>query len=146
MDLGGLLLDRPSWLVDISLLVIRVFIGTCLVIYGLNKLGLGRAPGVSSSVRWLSELEMPMSTLQARIVMLFELVGGTLLVAGLFARPTCVLLLGMVLAFIGASNQKSGLLITNERSRTGYLINLAVVCGVLALLGPGSISLDAVLF
>jgi uncharacterized membrane protein YphA (DoxX/SURF4 family) len=40
----------------------------------------------------------------------------------------------------------AGYLITTDPPGAEYTINLAVVCGLFLLLGPGSISLDALLF
>ena len=40
----------------------------------------------------------------------------------------------------------AGYLITNNPPGAEYTINLAAICAVFALLGPGHYSLDAVLF
>ena len=40
----------------------------------------------------------------------------------------------------------AGYLITNDPPGAEYTINLAVVCGMFLLIGPGAISLDAMLF
>ena len=40
----------------------------------------------------------------------------------------------------------AGYMITNDPPGAEYTINLAVICGMFLLLGPGAISLDAILF
>ena len=40
----------------------------------------------------------------------------------------------------------AGYLITNDPPGAEYTINLAVICGVFALLGPGRASLDFLVF
>jgi putative oxidoreductase len=40
----------------------------------------------------------------------------------------------------------AGYLITNDPPGAEYTINLAVICAAIAIVGPGSLSLDAMLF
>jgi putative oxidoreductase len=87
-----------------------------------------------------------MPAIQARMAMLSELVGGALLALGLFTRPSCaVLIVTMAVAGI-VGHRGAGYLITNDPPGAEYTINLAVVCLMFLLIGPGAISLDAILF
>jgi len=91
-------------------------------------------------------LGVPFPAVQARLAMLSELVGGALLVVGLFHRPAalvCMVTL-LVAAFIG--HKGGGYLITNSPSGNEYALNLAVILLVMALLGPGPYSLDSHFF
>ena len=97
-------------------------------------------------VAWLDELGVPMPRIQARMAMLSELSGGTLLVLGLFARPACLLLIITMIIAGRIGHRGAGYLITNEPPGAEYTINLAVICMVFAVLGPGAYSLDAMLF
>ncbi len=65
---------------------------------------------------------------------------------GLFTRPAFLLLtVTMIIAGRGV-HRGAGYLITNDPPGAEYTINLAVVCLTFFLLGPGAVSLDALLF
>jgi putative oxidoreductase len=75
-----------------------------------------------------------------------ELLGGSLLVLGLATRPAAlVLIITMAVAGI-VGHRGAGYLITNEPPGAEYTLNLAVVCFMFLLMGPGAISLDAAIF
>ena len=84
--------------------------------------------------------------MQARMAMLSELVGGVLLTVGLFTRPACLVLIGTMIVAGRLGHRGAGYLITNDPPGAEYTINLAAICFVLLLLGPGAFSLDALLF
>lgn len=144
MDLGTLL-NTALW-PDLALLIGRGFIGVCFVIHGLGKLGLVGTGNMQGFVEWLESLGVPMAPIQARIAMLSEITGGTLLALGLFMRPACVLLIGTMVVAGRLGHRNAGYLITNEPPGAEYTINLAAICFVFLLLGPGAFSLDAMIF
>ena len=146
MDFEGLLVASWPGLVDIALLGLRLFIWVCFVVHGLGKLGLVGTGNMAGFVAWLEELGVPMAGTQARIAMLSELTGGTLLALGLFARPACVLLFLTMVVAGRLGHRGAGYLITNDPPGAEYTINLAVICVALFLTGPGSYSLDAWIF
>lgn len=146
MDLGWLLVGTWTELEDAALLVCRVAIGGCFVIHGLGKLGLVGTGSMAGFVAWLKELGVPQAEIQARMAMLSELAGGSLLALGLFTRPACLLLVFTMIVAGRIGHRGAGYLITNDPPGAEYTINLAVICACLALLGPGSLSLDALLF
>ncbi len=146
MDLASLLLDRPGWALDVGLLLTRLFIGICFIVHGLGKLGLVGTGDMDGFVAWLDELGVPMPDVQARIAMLSEIVGGTLLTLGLFTRPACALLIGTMVIAARLGHRGAGYLITNDPPGAEYTINLAVICGLILLLGPGAVSFDAAFF
>ena len=68
------------------------------------------------------------------------------LAMGLFTRPAAVVLI-FTMAIAGLVGHKgSGYLITNDPPGAEYTINLAALCFVFLLTGPGAFSLDALLF
>ena len=146
MDLGTLLVDNNGFLVNTALLVGRVAIGVCFVIHGLGKLGIVGTGNMQGFVEWLQSLGVPMAPVQARMAMLSEIGGGTALALGLFARPACLLLIFTMIVAGRIGHKGAGYLITNDPPGAEYTINLAVVCGVFFLMGPGVVSLDALLF
>ena len=146
MDLGILLVGSTPILTDVALLLGRGFIGLCFVVHALGKLGLVGSGNMRGFVEWLRELGVPYPAIQARLAMLAELTGGTLLAVGLLTRPACLLLVITMVQAGRLGHRGAGYLITNEPPGAEYTINLAVICAVFALTGPGRISLDAIFF
>jgi len=146
MELGPLLVDRADWMIDVALLIGRGFIGVCFVIHGLGKLGIVGTGNMEGFVDWLRSLGVPMAAVQGRVAMASEIAGGSLLVAGLFTRPACLLLIATMIVAGRLGHRGAGYLITNDPPGAEYTINLAVICAVFALLGPGRASLDFLVF
>ncbi len=146
MDLSNWLTGSSGWAVDLAVFVGRATIGVCFVIHALGKLGLVGTGDMQGFTAWLRELGVPMPAVQARMAMLSELVGGTLLALGLFMRPACLLLIFTMVVAGRLGHRGAGYLITNDPPGAEYTINLAVICAVFALIGPGALSLDALLF
>lgn len=146
MDLGTLLNASTPALTDLAILVMRVFIGVCFVVHGLGKLGLVGTGDMKGFVAWLESMNVPFAPIQARMAMASEIAGGVALTLGLFTRPACLLLIGTMIVAGRLGHKGCGYLITNEPPGAEYVINLAAICFVIALLGPGVYSLDRLLF
>ena len=134
------------WHEHLGMLLARVAIGGCFVIHGLGKLGLVGSGSMQGFVQFLESLGVPLAPVQARMAMASELAGGSLLALGLFTRPACLLLIVTMLVAGWLGHKGAGYLITNNPPGAEYTINLAVICFVLFLTGPGVISLDYLLF
>ena len=146
MDLGSVLVETTGGSASLALLVGRVFIGVCFIVHALGKLGIVGTGNMQGFVGWLESLGVPYAPVQARMAMLSELIGGGLLALGLFTRPACLLLMGTMIVAGRLGHRGSGYLITNEPPGAEYTINLAAICFVFLLLGPGAASLDALIF
>ena len=146
MDLGALLNDTNPLFLDLALLIGRVAIGVCFMIHAFGKLGWVGSGSMDGFASWLGDLGVPMPAVQARMAMLSELVGGALLALGLATRPACLVLIFTMLVAGVVGHRGAGYLITNDPPGAEYTINLAVVCLMFLLIGPGAISLDSLLF
>jgi putative oxidoreductase len=146
MDLGTLLHGTNPLFLDVALLVGRVAIGLCFVVHALGKLVIIGSGTMAGFAEWLGTIGVPMPELQARLAMASELVGGLLLTLGLATRPAAFVL---ILTMGGAGlmgHRGAGYLISNDPPGAEYTLNLAAVCLMFPLIGPGTISLDATLF
>ncbi len=146
MDHSTVLTESSPALIDLGLLMLRVFIGVCFVVHALGKLGIVGTGNMSGFASWLADLGVPYAPAQAYVAMLSELVGGTLLVVGFLTRPAALLLVGTMIVAGKLGHRGAGYLITNDPPGAEYTINLAVVCAVVALFGPGGYSLDSLMF
>ena len=146
MDLGALLTEMNPLATDIALLVGRVAIGICFMIHAFGKLGWIGDGNLDGFASWLADLGVPMPAVQARMAMLSELLGGLALTIGFATRPAAVVLIFTMLVAGMVGHRGGGYLILNDPPGAEYTINLAVICFMFLLLGPGAISLDAMLF
>lgn len=146
MSAADVFISASPFLINLALLILRLFLGVCFVIHGLGKLGIVGPGNMAGFTGWLKSLGLPFPALQARMAMLSELVGGVLITIGLGTRIAALFCLCamLVAAFIG--HRGGGYLITNNPPGNEYALNLAMLMFVLILLGPGQHSLDYLVF
>lgn len=108
-----------------------VFIGT----------GWGKLNNIGSTVEYFASLHIPAPAFQARLASGVELVGGVLLLLGLFTRLAVLpMAFTMVIAIITAKRDE----LDGLRALLGFEEWTYIVLFVwLALAGPGPLSLDA---
>ncbi|HMN67002.1 MAG TPA: DoxX family protein [Bdellovibrionales bacterium] len=145
MESIGTMLLQPMY-VDYALLVARLALGLCFVVHAMGKLGLVGPGNMAGFAGWLKSMGLPFPEAQARAAMLCELVGGLLIAVGLFTRVGFVLAGSTMIVAATIGHRGGGYLITNTPPGNEYALNLAILCGVFFLLGPGALSLDAILF
>ncbi len=129
-------LDRFSWVgpLAVRLSLGAVFLGT----------GWGKVHNLAQVTSFFTELGIPFPAVQATIVSGIELVGGTLIILGLFTRFAALPLLGtMVVAILTAKRPE----IAGIRSLLAFEES-TYLAGFLWLFvaGAGKASLDALLF
>ena len=137
-----LALSPMDRLAEFAPLVVRAIVGVIMAAHGLQKL-LG---GPANFGGVLGQLGVPAPTLMAFVVTFVELVGGILLVVGLFSRLAALLLtIDLVVAILLV---KVGVgFLSPQSGGVGAELDLALIAGFLAVLfaGPGRISLDRAL-
>jgi putative oxidoreductase len=133
-------------MIDVAILIARIFIGICFVIHGLGKLGIVGTGNMQGFAGWLKSLGIPFAEAQARAAMAAEVLGGTLITFGLLTRVGLILCFFTMVMAATIGHKGGGYLITNNPPGNEYALNLAVICVVLFLLGPGAYSIDAFLF
>ena len=136
------------------LFAIRVFWGWSLAVSGWGKLN-----HIDKVVEFFGSLNLPNPPLFARAVSLLELVGGALLLLGLFSRPIALILTGnMIGAYMTADSEAWHSFFTDPDSGnftffggdTGKFFAAdpfpyLMVSIIVLIFGPGLISLDALI-
>ncbi len=121
-----------------GLLILRLGIGTMMIIHGFPKLagGMEMWTGVGKSMGLIGINFLP--TFWGFMAAATEAIGGLFLILGLFFRPVNILLVfTMIIAsLVHFSNPKEGI---NEAS---HAIELAIVFFSLIFIGPGKYSMD----
>ncbi len=122
-----------------GLTVLRVVVGIVFLLHGWQKVSVFGLHGVTGM---LSSLGIPLPNVSAVILIGVELIGGALLILGLGARWAALLIaIDMTVAILFV-HLKAGFF-----SPKGFEFPLTLLAAAicLALAGPGSLSLDAVI-
>jgi putative oxidoreductase len=129
---------------NIALLALRLVIGGLFVGHGAQKLfGWFGGYGLVGTGAWMDSIGLRPGRQMALVAGASEVLGGILLIAGLWLPVAALLIGGAMLVAIAKVHIKNGVWVTNN----GYEYNLVLLVAVvaLALIGPGSLSLGAVL-
>jgi putative oxidoreductase len=142
-DVRTLALSPLNRLAEFAPLVVRVIVGVIMSAHGWQKL----MGGPANFAGGLAQLGVPLPGLMAWVVTLVELVGGILLIVGLFSRLVALLLTIEFIVAILTVKIHVGLIAPPNSAYSGAELDLALIAGFLVVLltGPGRISLDHVL-
>ena len=123
-------------------LLLRLGVGLTFFFSGLGKVMGGHAIGFFTS------LGIPLPQVMGPFVTYLELIGGLLLIVGLFTRPVALLLIGVMLVAMLTVNiggvMEEGLPGGFSNIRTEFLLLLGSAS--LVILGGGLLSLDEAFF
>ena len=135
-----LLVSRNTSFINFSLLLLRCITGLILYVAGAGKVfGWYGGYGLKKTLEAFWSM-MHINSFWAYVSSFTELIGGFLLIIGLLARPAALFVaINMVVATIYVGTDKFF-------AQAAYPLTLAITSFVILLLGPGSISLDALLF
>lgn len=124
--------------------LLRVVTGTIFAAHGAQKLfGWFGGYGLEGTGGWMESIGLAPGYLMALLAGGAEFIGGLLLVAGLFTRPSAVVLAFTMLIAVFAVHIDNGLFMANN----GYEFGLALlaISAALAIRGAGSYSADTLL-
>jgi putative oxidoreductase len=129
---------------DVGLLALRLAVGLTFAAHGAQKaFGWWAGPGPD---RWrgaVGSMGFSPARLFGLVSTTIELVGGLLLAVGLLSAFAAAALVAQVVVIVTRAHWPKGFF--NSVGGFEYPLLLGVVAGVVGLLGPGAISLDAVL-
>jgi putative oxidoreductase len=128
---------------SLFLLLIRLYWGWLLAVSGWGKL-----THIDKVVEFFGSLNLPAPSLFARTVSTLELVGGALLMLGLFSRPIALILTGnMIGAYVTADSEAWHSFFTEDSAKffAADPFPYLLVSILVLLFGPGKIALDEVI-
>jgi putative oxidoreductase len=137
-DPAAPLVPMPRPVRDVVLLLGRLVLGVVLIVHGAQKL----AQGPAATAEGFTQMGIPLPEIAAVFATAAELGGGALLVLGLLT-PLAALLPAVVMA--GAVSAHAGNGVFVGEGGWEFAATLGVAALVVAVAGPGRLSLDAVL-
>jgi putative oxidoreductase len=123
---------------DIAMLLIRIALGVVMLAHGVKH-----ARGRAKTTAWFGSIGFNMPEFQWLASTATELGVGVLLIAGLGTSLAAAGLIGITVVAFASVHRKAGFWIT-ARPDEGYeyVMILAVAALGLAMIGPGSVSVD----
>ncbi|MFG1923307.1 DoxX family protein [Cryptosporangium sp. NPDC048952] len=124
---------------DAGVFVIRVVVGATMILHGWNHWrGGGRIDGTAS---WFESLGLRPGRLHAWSSVLVEIAAGAGLAAGFLTPLSAGAIVGVMTVAAVIEHWTHGFFVF--RNGFEYVLMIAVVCGGLAITGPGRISVDS---
>lgn len=127
--------------VDIAAVLLRVVVGLTLVAHGYNHLW-GRG-GLAGTARWFASLGLRPPKLHAVLSGVGELAAGAALAIGLLTPLAAAFVVGTMVTAGITTHRRNGFFVFKEGYE--YVLMIGVVCAVIGLLGPGTVSVDRLL-
>jgi putative oxidoreductase len=125
----------------LALAILRVVLGFIFAVHGWQKYN---DIGIAGMQAGFGQMGVPNAEVLAVLVILLELVGGTLLILGFLSRPIAALLAVEMIGALVLVHAPNGFFV-NENGYELVLI-LAAAALTIALAGPGRFSLDYAVF
>ena len=125
---------------DWATMPLRLGLGIMFLAHGLQKaFGLLGGSGIEGFSQMISGLGFSPATPIAYLVAYIELIGGLLLIVGLFTRITSAVLIIVMLVAMLKVHFSNGFFAMNG----GYEYNFIIICSCISLLisGPGHLSI-----
>jgi putative oxidoreductase len=132
--------DARDMGISSGLLVLRVVVGLVFFMHGWQKLV---DNGIGATQQDFDGMGVPLPDITAVIVTFVELIGGTMLIAGLLTRIVGLVLIIDMISAMFIVHVKYGIFVSNG----GYELVFLLAGGALSLViaGPGTYSADALI-
>lgn len=130
--------DRPP--TDLASLLLRLTIGPMLFVHGYNKV-FGKG-GLEGTTGWFDSLGLKPAFVHARMAAATEIGAGTLLTLGAASPMPAAATIGLMTTAARTDHRGKGFFVF--KGGWEYTGVVAAVAAVLAALGPGRFSVDAV--
>jgi len=125
--------------VDIAMLVLRVWVGIVMIAHGVNH-----ARNLEGTARWFEKVGFRSPQINARLSAGNEIAIGLGLVTGLLTTVAAAALAATMLVAFWSIHRFAGFFVFHRPDEGyEYVATLAVAALVIAIVGPGSVSLDA---
>lgn len=125
--------------VDIAMLVLRVWAGIVMIAHGVNH-----ARNLEGTARWFERVGFRSPQINARLSAGNEIAIGLGLVTGLLTTVAAAALAATMLVAFWSIHRFAGFFVFHRPDEGyEYVATLAVLALVIAIVGPGSVSLDA---
>lgn len=125
--------------IDVAMLVLRVWLGIVMLAHGINH-----ARSQEGTAQWFAKVGFKSPKLNARLSALSEVAIGLGLIVGLLTSVAAAALVAtMFLAFWSVHRFAGFFVFHRPDEGYEYVATLAVAALVIAIIGPGSVSLDA---
>lgn len=125
--------------IDVAMLVLRVWLGIVMLAHGVNH-----ARTQEGTARWFEQKGFKSPQLNARMSAMTEIAIGLGLVVGLLTSVAAAgLVATMLVAFIAIHRFAGFFVFRRPDEGYEYVTTLAVAALVIAIVGPGSVSIDS---
>ena len=126
--------------IDVAMLILRVWLGVVMLAHGINH-----ARSQEGTAGWFEKKGFKSPRLNARLSALSEIAVGLGLIVGLLTSVALAALVATMLLAFWSVHRFAGFFVFHRPDEGyEYVATLAVAALVVAILGPGSVSLDSV--
>lgn len=126
--------------IDTGLLIIRFWAGLVIVLHGVNH-----ARSLDGTANWFESIGFRSARLQAINSAVVEIGAGSLLILGLGTSLAAAGIFATMFVAFWTVHRTNGFFIFRPGEGYEYVVTLGLVALGIAITGPGSASLDAVL-
>lgn len=127
--------------VDTATLLLRLVVGLTMMAHGYNHLWGGG--GLAGTARWFGSMGLRPPKLHAVLSGAGELAAGAALAIGLLTPVAAGFVVGTMVVAAVTAHRRNGFFVFKDGYE--YVLMIAVVCAVIGLLGPGTLSVDHLL-
>lgn len=141
--LHRMLIEILPWPQSLLLLFVRLIWG-----WGFIQAGYGKLTHLERTIQYFTDLNLPLPVVNAVLASSTELIGGALLLVGLFSRAISLpLIVTMIVAYLTAERDALASLFTSDNSAFFSAAPWPFLFAslIILLFGPGKLSLDSLL-